>query len=75
VTVAQKLAASRANVREVVRTYTPWVRHPTTPETILRATEIAELSKLSRSIVARIYEASKIILRSISSVSAGRYIG
>jgi predicted nucleic acid-binding protein len=47
VTVTQKLAASRANAREVVRTYTPWVQHPTTPETILRATEIAELSKLS----------------------------
>jgi predicted nucleic acid-binding protein len=47
VTVTQKLSTGRACAREVVRTYTPWVRHPTTPETILRATEIAELSKLS----------------------------
>jgi predicted nucleic acid-binding protein len=47
VTVTQKLAIGRASAREVIRTYTPWVRHPTTPETILRATEISELSKLS----------------------------
>lgn len=47
VTVTQKLATSRASAREVVRTYTPWVHHPTTLETILRASEIAELSKLS----------------------------
>ena len=47
VTVTQKLATGRASAREVIRTYTPWVQHPTTPETILRASEIAELSQLS----------------------------
>lgn len=47
VTVTQKLAAARASAREIVRTYTPWVHYPTTPETILRASEIAELSQLS----------------------------
>lgn len=39
--------AARHSAREVVRTYTPWVHSPTTPETILRASEIAELSQLS----------------------------
>jgi predicted nucleic acid-binding protein len=47
VTVTQKLAAARPIAREIVRTYTPWVHYPTTPETILRASEIAELSQLS----------------------------
>jgi predicted nucleic acid-binding protein len=47
VTVTQRLATGRASAREVIRTYTPWVHHPTTPETILRANEIAELSQLS----------------------------
>lgn len=47
VTVTQKLATARASAREVIRTYTPWVHSPTTPETILRASEIAELSQLS----------------------------
>jgi predicted nucleic acid-binding protein len=27
--------------------YAPWVQHPTTPETILRATELAELAQVS----------------------------
>ena len=47
VTVTQKLAAARAGAREVIRTYTPWVHYPTTPATVLRASEIAELSQLS----------------------------
>ena len=47
VTVTQKLATARATAREIIRTYTPWVHHPTTPETILRASEIAELSQIS----------------------------
>lgn len=47
VTVTQKLATTRAAAREIIRTYTPWVHHPTTPLTILRASEIAELSQLS----------------------------
>lgn len=47
VTVTQKLATTRAAAREIIRTYTPWVHHPTSPLTILRASEIAELSQLS----------------------------
>lgn len=47
VTVTQKLATARPGAREVVRTYTPWVHYPTTPETILRASEIAELAQIS----------------------------
>jgi predicted nucleic acid-binding protein len=47
VTVTQKLATSHASAREIIRTYTPWVHHPTTPETLLRASEIAELAQLS----------------------------
>ncbi len=47
VTVTGKLASGRAAAREVIRTYTPWVQHPTLPETILRASEIAELARLS----------------------------
>lgn len=47
VTVTQKLATARASAREVVRTYAPWVHRPTTPQTILRASEIAELARLS----------------------------
>lgn len=49
VTVTQKLSTplARASAREVVRTYTPWVQQATTPETILRASEIAELTQLS----------------------------
>jgi predicted nucleic acid-binding protein len=47
VTVTQKLATGRASAREIIRTYTPWVHHSTTPEIILRASEIAELSQLS----------------------------
>jgi len=47
VTVTQKMATARASAREVIRTYTPWVHYPTTPATILRASEIAELAQLS----------------------------
>lgn len=47
VTVTQKLAKGRATAREIIRAYTPWVHHPTTPETVLRATEIAEFAQLS----------------------------
>jgi predicted nucleic acid-binding protein len=47
VTVTQKLATGRASAREIIRTYKQWVHHPTTPETVLRASEIAELSQLS----------------------------
>lgn len=47
VTVTQKLTTARASAREIVRTYSPWVRHPTTPDTILRASEVAEFARLS----------------------------
>lgn len=47
VTATQKLATARASAREVILTYTPWVHYPTTPETILRASEISELAQLS----------------------------
>jgi predicted nucleic acid-binding protein len=44
VTVTRKLKTpiARAQAREVVRTYAPWVISPTTPETVLRATELSE---------------------------------
>lgn len=46
VTVTRKLRApvARAQAREVVRVYAPWVISPTTPVTVLRATELAESS-------------------------------
>ena len=47
VTATQKLKTPRASAREVVQTYTPWVQHPTTPETILRASDLAESARLS----------------------------
>jgi len=37
----------RASAREVVSMYAPWVHHLTTPDTILRATELAELAQVS----------------------------
>jgi len=44
VTVTRKLRTPvvRAQAREVVRAYSPWVLNPTTPQTVLRATEIGE---------------------------------
>jgi predicted nucleic acid-binding protein len=49
VTVTQRLPTtlSRASAREVVRLYAPWVREPTTPDTVLRANELAELTQIS----------------------------
>ena len=49
VTVTKKVSTSitRASAREVLSMYAPWVQHPTTPETILRATELAELAQVS----------------------------
>jgi predicted nucleic acid-binding protein len=49
VTATKKVSTSitRASAREVVSMYAPWVQHPTTPETILRATELAELAQVS----------------------------
>lgn len=49
VNVTRKLATpvSRFTAREVVGTYGAWIREPTTVETVLRATEIAEGSRIS----------------------------
>ena len=47
VTKGHSTSAARASAREVVSMYAPWVQHPTTPETILRATELAELAEVS----------------------------
>jgi predicted nucleic acid-binding protein len=47
VTATQKLNTPRASAREIVQAYTPWVQHPTTPETILRASELSEWAQLS----------------------------
>jgi predicted nucleic acid-binding protein len=47
VTVTQKLATARSSAREIVKNYTPWVQYSTTPETILRASQISELAQIS----------------------------
>lgn len=49
VNVTQKLAApvARSTAREIVKTYGVWVRHPTTVETVTRASEISDLARIS----------------------------
>jgi len=49
VSVTRKLATrvARSTAREIVDTYGAWVREPTTAETVLRATDIAELAQIS----------------------------
>jgi predicted nucleic acid-binding protein len=49
VSVTRKLATpvSRFTAREVVGAYGAWIRQPTTVETVLRATEIADVSQVS----------------------------
>jgi len=47
VTATQKLKTPRASAREIVQIYTPWVQYPTTPETILLASELSERAQLS----------------------------
>lgn len=47
VTATQKLKTPRASAREVVQIYAPWVQYPTTPKTILRASGLAESTRLS----------------------------
>jgi predicted nucleic acid-binding protein len=47
VTKKQSTSSARASAREIVSMYAPWVQHPTTPETVLRATELAELAQVS----------------------------
>jgi predicted nucleic acid-binding protein len=48
VNVTRKLATpvARSTAREVIRSYGAWVREPTTPDTVLRAIEIAELAQI-----------------------------
>ena len=47
VTKTQSTSSVRASAREVVSMYAPWVRHLTTPDTILRAMELVELAHVS----------------------------
>jgi predicted nucleic acid-binding protein len=47
VTATQKLKTPRASAREIVQIYAPWVQSPTTPETILRASDLCESARLS----------------------------
>lgn len=49
VNVTRKLTTrvARSTAREVVNTYGAWVREPTTAQTVLRATDIAELAQIS----------------------------
>jgi predicted nucleic acid-binding protein len=49
VNATQKLATpvARSLAREVIKTYGVWVHHATTVETVIRATELAELARIS----------------------------
>jgi predicted nucleic acid-binding protein len=49
VSVTRKLTTplARSTAREVISSYSAWVREPTTPETALRATDIVELAQIS----------------------------
>jgi predicted nucleic acid-binding protein len=49
VTVTQKLGKplGKSTAREIVRDYAQWVATPTTPQTVIRASEISEGWKLS----------------------------
>jgi predicted nucleic acid-binding protein len=49
VNATQKLATpmARSTAREVIKTYGVWVHHATTVETVTRATEIADLARIS----------------------------
>lgn len=49
VNATQKLRTpvARSTAREVVSTYGAWIREPTTTDTVLRATDIAEMAQLS----------------------------
>jgi len=49
VNATQKLATpiARSMAREVIKTYGVWVHHTTTVETVTRATELAELARIS----------------------------
>ncbi len=49
VTVTQKLGKplSKGDAREIVRDYAQWVTTPTTPQTVMRASEIGEVWRIS----------------------------
>lgn len=49
VNATQKLTTpvARSTAREVIKTYGVWVHHATTVETVTRATELAELTRIS----------------------------
>jgi predicted nucleic acid-binding protein len=49
VTVTQKLGKplSKSDAREIVRDYAQWVATPTSPQTVIRASEIGEVWRLS----------------------------
>jgi predicted nucleic acid-binding protein len=49
VNVTQKLATpiARSTAGEIVKTYGVWVRHATTVETVMRASEISDLARIS----------------------------
>jgi predicted nucleic acid-binding protein len=49
VTVTQKLGKplSKGDAREIVRDYAQWVATPTTPRTVIRASEIGEVWRIS----------------------------
>ena len=49
VNVTQKLTTpiARSTAREIIKTYGVWIHHVTTVETITRATELAELARIS----------------------------
>ena len=42
-----RVPLSRSAAREVVRNYTPWVESPITPATVVRASEIGEIWRIS----------------------------
>lgn len=48
VTVTRRLRApvAKAQARELVRAYSSWVVSPTTPDTVLRATELSEAAEI-----------------------------
>lgn len=47
VTRKLKTTVARSTAREVVSAYSAWIREATTGETVLRATDIAELAQIS----------------------------
>ena len=49
VNATQKLATpiARSTAREIIKTYGVWIRHATTVDTVARATEIADLARIS----------------------------